>query len=132
MPTRMVQGGTFCCLNPAYLLGLHQYAARFGGPMSIASSNGDVGGGSNASLLHGRGGAGVHQLKTLSYVIIPVFVERRFWIEESCGMIEEVPACALGRLTAATRWGCGPPPPPPCSRVASQVPPICCIALLQP
>ena len=29
MPPKMIQGATFCCLNPAYLLGLRSYAKRF-------------------------------------------------------------------------------------------------------
>eukprot|EP01043_Picozoa_sp_COSAG02_P052456 COSAG02_NODE_5655_length_4148_cov_172.597184_2_plen_403_part_00 len=29
MPRKMIQGATFCCLNPAYLLGLRGYAKRF-------------------------------------------------------------------------------------------------------
>ena len=29
MPPKMIQGATFCCLNPSYLLGLGRYAKRF-------------------------------------------------------------------------------------------------------
>lgn len=29
MPLKMIQGATFCCLNPAYLLGLRSYAEHF-------------------------------------------------------------------------------------------------------
>lgn len=37
MPPAMIQGATFCCLNPAYLLGLRSYAKRFSSSLKTIS-----------------------------------------------------------------------------------------------
>lgn len=37
MPDRMVQGATFCCLNPTFILGLKSYARKFGSDLKTVS-----------------------------------------------------------------------------------------------
>jgi hypothetical protein len=37
LPPKMIQGATFCCLNPAYLLGLRSYAERFASSLKTVS-----------------------------------------------------------------------------------------------
>ena len=37
MPDKLIQGATFCCLNPAFLLGLKPYAKTFGESLKTVS-----------------------------------------------------------------------------------------------